>query len=59
MSQHVALMLTQKTDIYKLIDDIAIKGVSVLMISSEMPELIGMCDRIYVMRGRYCFIRNY
>jgi ABC-type sugar transport system ATPase subunit len=39
-----------KSEIYKIIDDLASKGVAVLMISSEMPELIGMSDRIYVMR---------
>jgi ABC-type sugar transport system ATPase subunit len=39
-----------KSEIYKIIDDLASKGVAILMISSEMPELIGMSDRIYVMR---------
>lgn len=39
-----------KAEIYKLIDKIASQGVAVLMISSDMPELIGMSDRIYVMR---------
>jgi putative multiple sugar transport system ATP-binding protein len=29
--------------------DLAQQGRGVLMISSEMPELLGMCDRIYVM----------
>ena len=39
-----------KSEIYKIIDDLAGRGVAILMISSEMPELIGMSDRIYVMR---------
>ncbi|MDD2560926.1 MAG: sugar ABC transporter ATP-binding protein [Eubacteriales bacterium] len=39
-----------KAEIYRMIDHLAIQGVAVLMISSDMPELIGMSDRIYVMR---------
>lgn len=39
-----------KAEIHRIIDEIAGKGVAVLMISSELPELIGMSDRIYVMR---------
>ena len=39
-----------KSEIYQIIDDLAKKGVAILMISSELPELIGMSDRIYVMR---------
>lgn len=39
-----------KAEIYQIIDNIAKNGVAVLMISSELPELIGMSDRIYVMR---------
>jgi putative multiple sugar transport system ATP-binding protein len=38
-----------KYEIYKIINDLVSEGKSVLMISSEMPELLGMCDRIYVM----------
>jgi putative multiple sugar transport system ATP-binding protein len=38
-----------KYDIYCLINQMVENGKSVVMISSEMPELIGMCDRIYVM----------
>jgi putative multiple sugar transport system ATP-binding protein len=30
-------------------NDLVAQGKSVIMISSEMPELLGMCDRIYVM----------
>ncbi|MEG0963671.1 MAG: ATP-binding cassette domain-containing protein, partial [Lachnospiraceae bacterium] len=39
-----------KSEIYQIIDDLAKQGVAILMISSELPELIGMSDRIYVMR---------
>jgi putative multiple sugar transport system ATP-binding protein len=38
-----------KFEIYTLIARLAEEGRSILMISSEMPELLGLCDRIYVM----------
>ena len=38
-----------KYEIYKLITDLVKEGKVVIMVSSELPELIGMCDRIYVM----------
>ncbi|MFW5999069.1 MAG: sugar ABC transporter ATP-binding protein [Halanaerobiaceae bacterium] len=38
-----------KYEIYKLMNSLAGEGKAILMISSELPELIGMCDRIYVM----------
>jgi putative multiple sugar transport system ATP-binding protein len=38
-----------KFEIYGIINDLAAQGRGVVMISSEMPELLGMCDRIYVM----------
>lgn len=38
-----------KYEIYKLISDLVSEGKSVIMVSSELPELIGMCDRIVVM----------
>ncbi|MDL2295444.1 ATP-binding cassette domain-containing protein [Lachnospiraceae bacterium OttesenSCG-928-E19] len=38
-----------KYEIYQLIIDLAAKGKSVIMVSSEMPELLGVCDRIVVM----------
>lgn len=40
-----------KYEIYKLINDLAARGKMVLMVSSEMPELLGVCDRILVMSG--------
>ena len=42
-----------KHEIYKLMIELARKGKALLMVSSELPELLGMCDRIYVLsRGR-------
>jgi ABC-type sugar transport system ATPase subunit len=38
-----------KHDIYALIDDLAAAGKAVVMISSELPEILGLCDRILVM----------
>ena len=38
-----------KFEIYGIINDLSAQGKGVIMISSEMPELLGMCDRIYVM----------
>ena len=40
-----------KYEIYQLILELAASGKSVLMVSSEMPELLGVCDRILVMSG--------
>lgn len=42
-----------KYEIYKLMIDLVKQRKAIVMVSSELPELIGMCDRIYVMsRGR-------
>lgn len=42
-----------KVEIYNVITELAQKGVAIIMISSELPELLGMCDRILVLgRGR-------
>lgn len=38
-----------KYEIYCIINQLVAQGKSVVMISSEMPEVLGMCDRIYVM----------
>lgn len=38
-----------KADIYKIMNDLAGSGMSIIMISSELPELINMCDRIVVL----------
>ena len=39
-----------KTEIYRLIDELVREGAAVLVISSELPELLHLCDRAYVMR---------
>ena len=39
-----------KVEIYKVMNTLAEQGAAVIMISSEMPEIIGMSDRVYVMR---------
>lgn len=39
-----------KAEIYRIMRELASKGLAVLMISSEMPEVIGLADRVFVMR---------
>ena len=39
-----------KAQIYELIDQLAASGKAVLMVSSYLPELLGVCDRVAVMR---------
>lgn len=44
-----------KYEIYGIINELAASGKAVILISSELPEILGMCDRIYVMNeGRIC-----
>ncbi|QPM68489.1 sugar ABC transporter ATP-binding protein [Atribacter laminatus] len=38
-----------KAEIYKLIDDLSKMGVSIILLSSELPEVLALCDRIMVM----------
>lgn len=38
-----------KQEIYNILNDLVKKGMSIIMVSSELPELLGMCDRIMVM----------
>jgi ribose transport system ATP-binding protein len=46
-----------KTQIYHLLRRLASEGVGVMMISSELPEIVGVCDRVVVMyEGRMCGI---
>ncbi len=40
-----------KYEIYKIINDLADSGKSILVISSELPEILGVCDRVYVMNA--------
>jgi rhamnose transport system ATP-binding protein len=39
-----------KAEVHRLLDEVAHQGVAVLMISSELPEVLGMADRILVLR---------
>ncbi len=38
-----------KYEIYSVINDLTAAGKTIIMISSELPEILGMCDRVYVM----------
>ncbi|MCQ9122812.1 sugar ABC transporter ATP-binding protein [Rodentibacter caecimuris] len=42
-----------KSEIYRMMIEMAKQGVAILMISSELPEIVGMSDRVYVMREGY------
>jgi ribose transport system ATP-binding protein len=45
--------VTSKAQVYELIDRLALEGKAVLVVSSYLPELLGLCDRVAVMtRGR-------
>ncbi len=39
-----------KSEIYRIIDELARRGIAILVISSELPEIVGICDRVLVMR---------
>lgn len=39
-----------KSEIYRIISDLAQQGVAILMVSSELPEIVGLSDRVLVMR---------
>jgi len=48
-----------KAQIYKVIDELASKGKAILMVSSYLPELLGVCDRVAVMcRGKLGPVRK-
>ncbi|MGB4661906.1 MAG: ATP-binding cassette domain-containing protein, partial [Mobilitalea sp.] len=38
-----------KYEIYSVINELTENGKTIIMISSELPEILGMCDRVYVM----------
>lgn len=42
-----------KTEIYRTINDLTKQGLTIILVSSELPELINMCDRIVVMSHGY------
>jgi ribose transport system ATP-binding protein len=39
-----------KAEIYRIIDELAAQGAGIIMISSELPEIVGTADRVFVMR---------
>ncbi len=41
-----------KKEIYEIINDLKAAGVAIILVSSELPEVLGMCDRIAVMREK-------
>jgi ribose transport system ATP-binding protein len=44
-----------KSEIHRLLRELSDQGIGIIMISSELPEVIGMCDRVLVMHeGRQC-----
>ncbi len=43
-----------KYEIYKLMNSLAVQGVAIIMVSSELPEILGMSDRIMVMHEGQC-----
>ena len=42
--------IATKVEMYKMIADLADQGLAILLISSEMPEIMGMSDRVVIMR---------
>ncbi len=40
-----------KAEIYQLLDELANQGIAIILISSELPEILGLSDRIYVMQN--------
>jgi L-arabinose transport system ATP-binding protein len=40
-----------KAEIYSLLDELANQGIAIMLISSELPEILGLSDRIYVMQN--------
>lgn len=45
--------ISAKSEIYAILNRLSLEGVTILMISSEQPEIIGMCDRVLIMREGY------
>lgn len=42
--------IASKTDVYSIINKLLLSGAAILMISSDLNELLGMCDRIFVLK---------
>jgi ribose transport system ATP-binding protein len=47
----VGIDVGAKSEIYKLMDELALQGKIIIMISSDNPELVSICDRVGVMRN--------
>jgi ribose transport system ATP-binding protein len=43
--------INAKSEIYRLLGELAAQGIGVLLASSELPELVGVCDRVVVLRN--------
>jgi ribose transport system ATP-binding protein len=41
-----------KAEIYRMMEDLVAAGAAVLLVTSELPEIIAVCDRVYVMRDK-------
>jgi ribose transport system ATP-binding protein len=41
-----------KAEIYRMMEDLVADGAAVLLVTSELPEIIAVCDRVYVMRDK-------
>ena len=51
MSRQEVLTVGSKSEIYTIMNDLAKRGVSIIMVSSELPEILNMSDRVIVMRS--------
>lgn len=47
-----------KHEIYRIMDELSAQGIPIIMVSSELPEIIGMCDRVYVV-SEYNIVAEY
>ena len=58
MNPPVVFDVAAKLEIYHLMDRLAAEGKAIIMISSELPEVIGMSDRIYIMHEGESWTRS-
>ena len=47
------MCIRDRYEIYQVINEMVAQGKSVILISSDMPEILGMCDRTYIMNEGY------
>ena len=43
--------ISAKSEIYAILNKLSEQGMAILVVSSEMPEVIGMCDRVLIFKG--------